>query len=58
MLIVLLRRIDASLVEEQTFHEHCLGGIYIINEIVSHVVLTVINSEEHFGSVSSYDINE
>jgi hypothetical protein len=43
---------------KHTFHEHRLGGIYTIGKIVSHVVLMVINSEGHFGSVSSYDINE
>jgi hypothetical protein len=41
-----------------TFHEHRLGGIYTISEIVSHVMLMVINSEGHIESVSSYDINE
>jgi hypothetical protein len=41
-----------------TFNEYRAGGIYIIDEIVSHVVLMSINSEWHFGSVSSYDINE
>jgi hypothetical protein len=41
-----------------TFHEHRPGGIYTIGEIVSYVVLTTINSEGHFGSASSYDINE
>jgi hypothetical protein len=40
------------------FHEHQPGGIYIIGEIVSHMVLTTINSEGHFRSASSYDINE
>jgi hypothetical protein len=40
------------------FNEQRSGGIYTIGEIVSHVVLTTINSEGHFGSVSSYDINE
>jgi hypothetical protein len=40
-----------------SFHEHRSGGIYTISEIVSHVVLTTINSEGHFRSVSSYDIN-
>jgi hypothetical protein len=40
------------------FHEHQTGGIYTIGEIVSHVVLMAINSEGHFGSVSSYGINE
>jgi hypothetical protein len=34
-----------------TFHEHRLGGIYTIGEIISHVVFMVINSEGHFGSV-------
>jgi hypothetical protein len=41
-----------------TFHEHQLGGIYTIGEIVSHMVPTTINSEGHFESGSSYDINE
>jgi hypothetical protein len=41
-----------------TLHEHQLGGIYTIGEIVSNVVLTSINSEGHFESVSSYDINK
>jgi hypothetical protein len=41
-----------------TFHEHQLEGIYTIGEIVSHVMLTTINSEGHFRSVSTYDINE
>jgi hypothetical protein len=41
-----------------TFYEHRSGGIYIIDEIVSHLVLTIINSELHFRIVSSYDINE
>jgi hypothetical protein len=41
-----------------TFNEHRPGGIYTIGKIVSHVVLTTINSEGHFRSVSSYDINE
>jgi hypothetical protein len=41
-----------------TFYEHRLGGIYIIGEIVSHVMLTTINSEVHFRSVPFYDINE
>jgi hypothetical protein len=40
------------------FHEHRPGGIYTIGEIVSHMVLTTINSEGYFGSASSYDINE
>jgi hypothetical protein len=34
-----------------TFHEHRLGEIYTIGEIVSDVMLMPINSEEHFGSV-------
>jgi hypothetical protein len=50
-MLLLLRNKD-------TFHEHQLGGIYTIGEIVSHVVLMTINSEWHFWSVSSYDINE
>jgi hypothetical protein len=41
-----------------TIHEHRPGGIYTISEIVSHMVLTTINSEGHFRSVSSYGINE
>jgi hypothetical protein len=41
-----------------TFHEYRSGGIYTINEIVSHMVPTTINSEGHFGSASFYDINE
>jgi hypothetical protein len=41
-----------------TFHENRAGGIYTISEIVSHMVLTTINSEGHFRSASSYDINE
>jgi hypothetical protein len=41
-----------------TFHEHRLRGIYNIGEIVSHMVLMTINSEGHFSSASSYDINE
>jgi hypothetical protein len=58
-LIASLRRNDTSLVEEEAhLHEHLLGGIYIIGEIVSHVMLIPINSEDHFGSMSSYDINE
>jgi hypothetical protein len=41
-----------------TFHEHRPRGIYTIGEIVSHMLLTTINSEGYFGSVSSYDIIE
>jgi hypothetical protein len=41
-----------------TLHEYRPGVIYTISEIVSHMVLTTINSEGHFGSASSYDINE
>jgi hypothetical protein len=41
-----------------TFHEHRTGGIYTIGEIVSHMMLTIINSAGHFWSASSYDINE
>jgi hypothetical protein len=42
-----------------TFNEHWPEGMYTIGEIVSHVmVLMTINSEGHFESVSSYDINE
>jgi hypothetical protein len=40
-----------------TFHENRPRGICTISEIVSHVVLTAINSGGHFKSVSSYDIN-
>jgi hypothetical protein len=50
-MLLLLRNRD-------TFHEYQSGGIYTIGEIVSHMVLTTINSEGHFGSASSYDINE
>jgi hypothetical protein len=50
-MLLLLRNRD-------TFHEHQPGGIYIIGEIVSHMVLTTINCEGHFGSASSHDINE
>jgi hypothetical protein len=50
-MLLLLRNRD-------TFHEYRSGGIYTIDEIVSHMVLTTINSEGHFGSASSYDINE
>jgi hypothetical protein len=41
-----------------TLHEHILGGIYKIYEIVSHVVVIPINSEGHFRSVPFYDINK
>jgi hypothetical protein len=41
-----------------TFHEHRSGGIYTIDEIVSHVMLMTINSEGYFRSVSSYDISK
>jgi hypothetical protein len=41
-----------------TFHKYRLGGIYTISEIVSHMVLTTINSEGHFENASSYDINK
>jgi hypothetical protein len=50
-MLLLLRNMD-------TFHEYRLGGIYIISEIAFHMVLTTINSEGHFGSASSYDINK
>jgi hypothetical protein len=40
------------------FYEHRLGGIYIISEIASHMVLMTINSEGHVESAPSYDINE
>jgi hypothetical protein len=50
-MLLLLRNSD-------TFHEYGSGVIYVICEIVSHMVLTIINSEGHFRSVSSYDINE
>jgi hypothetical protein len=43
---------------KDTFHEHRSGVIYTIGKIVSHMVLTTINNEGHFGSASSYDINE
>jgi hypothetical protein len=58
-MLALLRRIDTSLVEEQGhIHEYRPGGIYTIGEIVSHMVLTTINTEGHFGSAYSYDNNE
>jgi hypothetical protein len=50
-MLLLLRNRD-------TFHEYRSGGIYTIDKIVSHMVLTTINSEGHFGSASSYDINK
>jgi hypothetical protein len=50
-MLLLLRNRD-------TFHEHRLGGIYTIGEIVSHMMLMTINSKGHFGRASSYDINE
>jgi hypothetical protein len=50
-MLLLLKNMD-------TFHEHRPGGIYTNGEIVSHMVLTTINSEGHFGSACSYDINE
>jgi hypothetical protein len=40
------------------FYKHRSRGIYTISEIVSHMMLMTINSEGHFRSVSSYDINE
>jgi hypothetical protein len=50
-MLLLLRNRD-------TFHEYRSGEIYTIGEIVSYMVLTIINSEGHFRSASSYDINE
>jgi hypothetical protein len=50
-MLLLLRNRD-------TFHKYWSGGIYTIDEIVSHMVLMTINSEGHFWSASSYDINE
>jgi hypothetical protein len=50
-MLLLLRNRD-------TFHEHRSGGIYTIGEIVSHMILTTINSEGYFVSASSYDINK
>jgi hypothetical protein len=41
-----------------TFHKYRSAGIYTIGEIVPHMMLTTINSECHFESASSYDINE
>jgi hypothetical protein len=41
-----------------TFQEHRSGVIYTIGEIVSHMMLMIINNEGHFRSVSSSDINE
>jgi hypothetical protein len=50
-MLLLLRNRD-------TFHEYRPGEIYIIDEIISHMVLTTINNEGHFRSASSCDINE
>jgi hypothetical protein len=50
-MLLLLRNND-------TFHEHRPRGIYTIGEIVFHMVLMIINSEGHFRSTFSYDINE
>jgi hypothetical protein len=50
-MLLLLRNRD-------TFNKHQPGGIYTIGETVSYVVLMTINSEGHFGGVSSYDINK
>jgi hypothetical protein len=50
-MLLLLRNRD-------TFHEYRPGGIYTIDEIVSHMVFTTINSEGYCGSASFYDINE
>jgi hypothetical protein len=50
-MLLLLRNMDI-------FHEHWSGGIYPIDEIVSHMMFTTINSEGHLRSASSYDINE
>jgi hypothetical protein len=50
-MLLLLRNRD-------TFHKYRSAGIYTIGEIVPHMVLTTINSECHFESASSYDINE
>jgi hypothetical protein len=44
--------------ERHTLHEHPLGGIYTIDEIVSHMMLIPVNNESHSRSVSSYYINE
>jgi hypothetical protein len=44
--------------KRHTLYEHRPGEIYTIGEIVSYVVLIPVNSKSHFGSVSSYDINE
>jgi hypothetical protein len=37
-----------------TFYEYRTREIYTIDEIISHMVLTIINSEGHFGSAYSY----
>jgi hypothetical protein len=50
-MLLLLRNMD-------TFHEYRPGEIYTIDEIVSHMALTTINSEGHFRSAFSYNINE
>jgi hypothetical protein len=41
-----------------TFYKYRPEGIYTIGKIVSHMMLMTINSETHFVSVSSYDINK
>jgi hypothetical protein len=50
-MLLLLRNMD-------TFNKHRTEGIYNISEIVSHMVLTIINREGHFVNACSYDINE
>jgi hypothetical protein len=50
-MLFLLRNMD-------TFNKHRSREIYIIGEIVSNVVLMTINSEGHFESVLSYDMNK
>jgi hypothetical protein len=57
-MIALLRKSILLLMSNMdTFHKHRAGGIYTIGEIISHMMLMTINSG-HFGSATSYDINE
>jgi hypothetical protein len=58
-MFVSLRKLMLLLLRNRgIFHEYRSGGIYTIGEIVSHMVFMAINSERHFRSASSYDINE
>jgi hypothetical protein len=50
-MLLLLKNMDK-------FYEHRSGGIYIISEIISYMMLMTINSKGHFKNVSFYNINE